>query len=198
MRGILPEYTKLIADQLGRTLSMVVAPKLRIHEYIKKSDIDINCYSNPEWVKRPSEFYWSETLFNKKEVIFGPKPMPKNLQGLEGKTLGTVLGYKYPKLDPYFDTKKILREDAPNEEANLKKLKSSYISYIVIDDYILNITLKAHPSLGANRDTLLVQEYPIQCLLNKNSGITLAQLNHAIEQIKASNKLQEIFDKYSK
>lgn len=194
--GIMPATLKVIAEHLGRKLSPVLAPKNRIDEYMKTRDIDLNCFTNPTWVPDPKDFYWSDPLFSKREVIFGAKPMPKTVQGLHGKTLGTVLGYKYPKLDSYFESKKIFREDASDEMANIIKINRKRISYIVVDEMVLKSEIRKHPRLELKRESLLNQEYPIHCALSKKSTIKLSQLNKVIEHLKSMNSFETIFKKY--
>jgi polar amino acid transport system substrate-binding protein len=195
-KGIVPDYLQLIAKELDRELSIVFLPKNRIDEYMSSSGYDINCYTNPTWVPHQEKFFWSIPLFSKKEVILGKKPMPKNLSGFEGKTIGTVLGYRYPKLDPYFENKKMIREDAPDEEANIKKFLKGRIGFLVMDEIYLNQAAKTHTGLLQNTEIFIEQEYPIQCSLNKKSSVSLQKLNKAIETIKSSGVLDNIFKKY--
>lgn len=196
LTGIVPEYTRAIVDALGRKGTLSLLPRNRLTMYMEKGSVDFLCYTSFDWADDKDSFLWADNLFYKKEVILGPAPMPKLLKDLKGKTLGTMLGYSYPKLNDYFKDKTIIREDGPTEEANLNKLRNDHIEYLIIDELFLDYYKKNNPDIDKGRERLVLQQYPVSCSLSKKGRVTVKELNKAIAKVKSSGKLREIFKKY--
>jgi len=196
LSGIVPEYTKALADFLDRQLTMSLLPRNRITMYLHKGAVDFLCYTNYEWADARDTYLWADALFYKREVILGRAPMPKQLKEFKGKILGTMLGYSYPKLDSAFADKTVHREDGPNEEANLNKFRNNHIQYLIIDEIFLDYYRKQNPDIDKGRERFLLQQYPVSCSVSKKGRVTVKQLNQAIAKLKSSGKLQEIFRKY--
>lgn len=194
--GVVPEYTQALLDLLGAKGTVSLLPHYRALNSLRSGRADFSCYSNRDWDDKPNELAWSEMLFYKREVILGPAPMPKHLKDLKGKTIGTMLGYKYPNLEPFFKSKALLREDAPNDVANFSKMQTKRIEYLVVDEVFLDYAKKDFPQLEHGRERLFVQQYPVNCSMSKKSSVSVAALNEAIGKLKSSGKLEAIFKKH--
>jgi len=196
LTGIVPEYTMALIEILGREGSMALLPRNRLTNYLTKGVVDFLCYTNKEWAGDASQFLWTDNLFEKREVILGPKDMPKKIKDFNGQVIGTMLGYAYPKLEPLFQENKILREDGPDEQANLNKLLNQHIYYVVTDEIFLDHYEKTHHNVELNRKRLFEQQYPITCSVSKNGTVSVKELNAAIVKLKSSKKLEGIFKKH--
>ena len=53
-------------------------------------------------------------------------------------SIGTVLGYSYPTLQPLFDASQLLRDDARNQEQVLEKLQAGRNRYAVSNQWTLD------------------------------------------------------------
>jgi polar amino acid transport system substrate-binding protein len=195
-KGIVADYTQALFKILGNKGTIAVMTRYRILEYVLEGKIDFICYTSRAWAEQREDFDWTKTLFMKREVILGPAPMPKKISDLEGKTLGTMLGYSYPNLEPYLKSKRLFREDVSSEEANLNKVKFDRVKYAVTDEIFLDYYKSRNPGIENGRERLFLQEYPIACSLSRKGQITVAQLNHAIDKLKSSGELKKIFAAY--
>lgn len=194
--GILPEYTEALAREMGRKVQISVLSHYRLHSHLVSGKVDVLCYASRAWAPPTNDYVWSKTLFNKREVILGPTPMPKHLTDLIGKKIGTILNYVYPRLDPFFKDKRIEREDGPSEEANLAKLEKGRLAYVVTDELFLDYFKTKNPSIEEGHERLLLQQYPISCNVSQKGTITVKEVNSAIDHLKSSGKLSTIFKKY--
>ncbi|WP_374075857.1 substrate-binding periplasmic protein [Bdellovibrio bacteriovorus] len=194
--GILPEYIAAIAEQLGKKHSVLPVARHRLPDYLERGKIDFLCYTNPSWSPISEKLDWSAPLFLKREVIVGPAPLPKKISDLKGKTLGTALTYVYPKLSPLFNDRTLLREDAPSDEANLRKLLTNRVAYVVVDEVLLDYFKIQHPEIEKNRERLFLEEHPISCSISRKGTISKKDFNNAIQKLKASKKLEALFKKY--
>jgi polar amino acid transport system substrate-binding protein len=196
LTGIVPEYSRALIDILGRQGTLSLVPRNRLVKYLHQGAIDFLCYTSYAWTNEKDTYNWSEALFVKRELILGPTPMPKEISGLKGKTIGTMLAYVYPKLDKMFKDGDLIREDGPTEEANLLKLREKHIEYLIVDEVFLNFYKKKNPDIEKGRDRLFLSEYSVSCSLSKKSRVTVKELNKAIAKLKSSGKLRDIFDKH--
>ncbi|MEK2647220.1 substrate-binding periplasmic protein [Bdellovibrio sp. BCCA] len=195
-KGLVADYTVALAEAMGRKAELSLITRYRLDGYLLKGQMDVLCYTSKAWASNQDALDFSKPLFTKREVILGPAPMPKKVSDLKGKTIGTILQYVYPKLDPLFESKQLKREDSPSEEANLKKLLHGRLSYVVTDELFIDYFKLENPKFEINRERLFMQEYPVVCSISRKGRVTEKELNAAIDKIKANGKLEAIFKKY--
>jgi len=195
-KGLVAEYSEALAQAMGRKSELSLVTRYRLDGYLLSGKMDALCYTSKAWASNQNKLDFSKPLFLKREVIIGPAPMPKTLKDLEGRTIGTMLQYVYPKLDPLFESKKLIREDSLSEEANLKKLLNGRIHYVVTDEIFIDYFGVENPRINRKRDRLFMQEYPIACSISRKGHITVKELNAAIDELHASGKLESMFKKY--
>ncbi|WP_413560781.1 substrate-binding periplasmic protein [Bdellovibrio sp. HCB209] len=194
--GLIVDYVTALAEAMGRTANFSVVTRYRLNSYMLKGQMDVLCYTSKIWDDGIKKLDFSKVLFNKREVIIGPSPMPKKVSDLKGETIGTMLQYVYPKLDPYFASGKILREDNLSEEGNLKKLLNGRIQYVVTDQIFFDYFRLENPGIAKNREGLYLTDYPIVCSISRKGRLTKPEIDKAIDDVKASGKLKALFKKY--
>lgn len=196
-QGITAEYLQALAKELNRDIEILVLPKFRIKEYYQKNRIDLNCYTSRAWAHvSDEEVYWSEPLFTSTNLIVSNTAPPKSLEQLLGQRIGTVLKYNYPALQERFASGKLIRDDSPNEEANLQKLESARFNYALAETVHLAYYLKHHKNSKIQSQGLVVEEVPVHCWLRRDSPLKIVDLNRAIAAIKSNGTLEKIFKKY--
>lgn len=151
--------------------------------------------SDPRPSERLGRGPWSQPVYTATNVLIhlDKKPLTK-VQDLYGQKVGTILSFIYPDLDKDFQDKKIIREDGPNIESNIKKLLHGRINYIVTTHFEYNYHEKIHPELQLA--DLKMTSFKIRCALSKKSKITLTELNKAIDTIKNNGTLEKILRPY--
>ncbi|WP_413577838.1 substrate-binding periplasmic protein [Bdellovibrio sp. HCB290] len=196
MEGLVVDYVNALAEAMGRKASYSIVTRYRLVGYMLKGQVDVLCYTSPKWDHNTDTMDYSKTIFTKREILVGPAPLPKKISGLQGKTIGAMLQYVYPTLDPYFQSGKLKREDSFSEHANLKKLLNGRIQYIVTDQIFLDYFRLENPTIMKNRETLFLEEYPIFCSISRQGRVKKKDLDRAIDEIKSSGKLEALFKKY--
>lgn len=194
--GLVSDYLYALAEEMDIKLKIELLPRKRIDK--SSEPYDLNCYTSLAWNDHPEKFHWSQPLFLKKEIIAGSQSVPKTLEGFNGEAIGTMRGYRYPTLEPFFQTKKLIRNDAENETVNFQKLVKNRISYIVTDEMLMSYYLKTHPEhLKKIHPKFLVEStFPIECAISKKSKLSPKAVDKAIQKLKQSGKLEAIFNKY--
>ena len=197
--GILYDLARALEKPLNLPVSIVVLPRKRIDGAVLAGDVDLRCYSNPQWTAVPGEHVWSKTIFELSDVIFGNASVadPKNLQGLmQGVGVSTVLGYDYQSLNPLFTSGALKRDDAVDQEKVLLKLSMGRTPYGVSDGLALQWYIKNTPkhSLAAWRVTLSRNDF--QCGVPKKGRIPAARILAALDELKKSGKIDEILRNY--
>lgn len=195
-KGLVAEYSEALAQAMGRKSQLSLVTRYRLDGYLLTGKMDALCYTSKAWASNQDKLDFSKPLFLKREVIIGPAPMPKNLKDIEGRTVGTMLQYVYPKLDPLFESKKLIREDSLSEEANLKKLLNGRIHYVVTDEIFIDYFSMENPRINRKRDRLFMQEYPIVCSVSRKGNVSVKELNLAIDKLHESGQLENMFKKY--
>ncbi|QLG88591.1 transporter substrate-binding domain-containing protein [Chitinibacter bivalviorum] len=92
-------------------------------------------WANPSWFgdEQQSRFIWSSTLFMDADLVVSNQPI--NFAGPEslyGKRLGGILGHRYIELEQDIAAGKIIRDDAPSQSNNLKKLMTQRVDVVFI------------------------------------------------------------------
>ncbi len=192
--GILKELSEAFSKQLMRRPILVLIPKQRVASAVLAGKIDILCYSHESWEPDlKDQVFWTAPIF--KNINFVVTINQKNdfnkLEGLFGKKVGTTVNFYYPTLEPYFNSKKILRENAPNILSNIEKLIRNRIDYLVISSLEYQYYKKIHPKIIATK--LELDPVDVKCAVSKKSNITLVQINSALTKLKQSGALMRLF-----
>lgn len=104
--GILFDVMQSLARQIGYPAHFQVLARARVQSAMDHGEMDVRCFVTPAWVgPNADQYLWSEPLLAQRDVLVGTRqrPAPVNLQTLERQSVGTVLSYTYPSLQPLFD-----------------------------------------------------------------------------------------------
>jgi polar amino acid transport system substrate-binding protein len=89
----------------------------------------------PIWFRdeQQTRFGWSGTLLHDADLIIGHQALQFNgPASLSGKRLGGILGHRYAEFEALIQAGQIIRDDAPSQELNLKKLRAQRIDFMFI------------------------------------------------------------------
>ena len=198
-RGIVSDLAQAIAGGVKHPASLITLPRGRIDEAVQQGNIDVRCYSSPVWARDPDNYVWSSALFELQDVLFGHAEVsaPKSLADLpDGTTIGTVLNYRYSGLDDAFDSKRLIRENANDQEKVIKKVAANRNQYGLSNSITLAWTLRTVPDDGIAPWRIPVGSAEFRCGVVKTSHVPPEQILSAIESLKRSGKLQQILDAY--
>ena len=197
--GIVLDLVEAIGQVTQRQIVPLVLPRKRIDGAVKSGQVDLRCYTHPGWVNDPDAYYWSSGLFEIPDVIFAQRDIaqPKSLQQIpHGSVIGTVLGYKYEKLETSFVTRSLKREDASDQEKVMAKVAAGRHSYGISSLHALEWALRNSPSLPIAPWRLKVSDTKFQCGVPINARIPAPELLDAIERLKQDGTISRILSRY--
>lgn len=198
--GIIKDIATEISGELDINISFVKTPRKRLERYLENNTIHLVLMTNPAWLSNNEKLQWSEPLFISKDILVVKANNPNTyneLIDLKGMVIGTIRGYKYPSLQPYFDNKDFLRYDVSNLTVNFVRLELGRIDALVNDDLLINYHLKISKDAHAFKVLpLIVSQHNIQAALSPNAPITLTQFNRALKKLKDQGVIAAIIKKY--
>ncbi|WP_413290648.1 substrate-binding periplasmic protein [Bdellovibrio sp. HCB337] len=192
-KGILKDLAEALSKELKVKPVLVLLPQQRVAQDLVAGDLSLVCYLHESWLPNSSKIIeWSEPIATNTNLIVNlGKTRPKKVADLYGKQIGAIVNYSYKELDPYFEKNLIRRENAPNNESNIKKLLHGRIDYMILSNLEFEFHKKAHPKIVAY--DLHLDSVQVKCALSQKSGIALRDLNKAIEILRSNGTLDKIF-----
>ena len=198
--GIIKDIVTEIADELDFSVTYMKTPRKRIERYLENNTVHIVLITNPAWLANSDKLQWSETLFIERNQMVVRADQPAKLETLadfRGMIIGTIRGYKYSTLQPYFDKEYFVRYDVSNLQVNFIRLELNRVDAFVDADILINY----HLQLSKNKQVykvlpLIVSQHSIQAALSPEAPITLQQFNQALNKLKQQGVIAAILEKY--
>ena len=187
-----------VGKKLKRPIRFMLSPRKRLDSGLASGEIELVCYNTEAWAGSFAKDYnWSIPIFKQFNLIVGLKKNKKtaqlkSLKDLSGKTIGTALGFIYPSLIPYFENGSIKREDALSGLANITKLNSERVQYIVLNNLEYKYYKKQYTNL--QEAPFEVDPINVKCASSKNSDLKISDINNAILESKKDGRLQKVFN----
>lgn len=197
VEGILVDLQQRMAAKVGRKAELLVMPRLRVQNALDTGEIDVRCYVSPNWVNSGHYRYiWSLPFMTQRDVLVGRTPGPMQPEDIEKKRLGTVLGFTYPRLQPLFDSRQLLREDARTQHQVLLKLEAARYSYAISNElslYWFNRQRPAHQRLHTLSE---IASDPIACIVRDAPDVPTMALLRAMVQMKQDGEFDALLARY--
>lgn len=197
--GIMRDFYQELGRTLGRPVVYVVLPRKRLDAAVLAGDVDLRCYLNPKWTDIPDQVVWSKPLFEIANVVVGRSdvPRPATVVALpEGARVSTVLGYRYPVLDPAFAVGRLQRDESTDEERVLLKLSAGRTHYGVALDLVVDWYRRTARNHQLADWRLEIERIPIHCAVPRQPGGRHEVLLKAIHQMVGSGKVEEMLRRY--
>jgi len=198
--GIIKDIITEISDELDISVTYINTPRKRIERYLENNTIHLVLFTNPAWLNNSDKLQWSNTIFIERNVMVMKAENSNKYQELldfKGMIIGTIRGYKYPELQPFFDKEYFVRYDVSNLHVNFIRLMLGRIDVLVDADVLINYQLKQNE----NADNLkvlpfTVSQHNIRAALSPDAPVTLGQFNKALKKLKDQGVIAAIFKKY--
>jgi len=199
--GIIKDLMDALAEQLGTQAEYLLLPRKRIPQYLLQGKADIKVIANPAWEPQPDKFLWSVPLFTETQILVLPNnpalSKEVRLDSLPGDRIGTILGYSYPILGPYFQEGSLQRIDSRELELSFKMLMAGRLDALVSSEILVRHYLKTQGSSLNYRLVMgLLPSYEIQLMISQNTRFSLEEINRAVQHLKNSGKIRETLNKY--
>lgn len=198
--GILFELTQQIAANAGTSASYRVLPARRVDEALAAGLVDLHCLLSPSWVEsRPAPERWSVPVLQLDDVLLAPASHAGgrvDLAAAKALSIGAVMSYQYPTLEPLFSGGQLRRDDAPSQERVLEKLQRGRTQFAVANSLMAdwyNKRLAPGEQLKALQTVDSVMTY---CLLAPKTGLAPQRIQAAVRRLVDSGQLRAILRRY--
>jgi len=198
--GIMVDLTEHLASHLGRSAEYDVLPPMRVQGALQRGDIDVRCYVSPDWTPEIlGDYTWSVPLMTQRDIMVGGPGNPTQVQPeqLQNESIGTVLGYIYPTLQPLFDSHQLLRDDARSQDQVLKKLAASRYKYAITNQISLDWFNRDLPPALQLPVVSVIQEQPISCIVRNDPNLPVQAILRTLLRMKMSGEIEQIIQHYS-
>ncbi|MHC8321401.1 substrate-binding periplasmic protein [Pseudomonas sp. GB2N2] len=198
-QGILHDVMVSLATQVGVPAEFHVLPRARVQNAMEHGEVDVRCYAAQSWLPNQSgDYIWSIPLWTQPDVLISrQKALPEAIPAkLTRQAIGTVLGYSYPTLQPLFDSGRLLREDARNQEQVLEKLQAGRYHYAVSNQWTLDwFNQRLLPDRQLQRVAVL-EEQSVGCYVRNDPGVPVQRILRTLLRMKMSGEIDDIIRLY--
>ncbi|BAN47683.1 ABC transporter substrate-binding protein [Metapseudomonas resinovorans] len=196
--GILHDLILRLAEHLDMPAQIQVLPRNRVELALIQGEIDVRCYISPKWVANSNEYLWSLPFIYQRDLIVarqGSQPLASP-DVLAGESIGTVLGYTYPRLQRLFDRGALQRDEARTQELVLQKLLAGRYRYALSNELALGWFNRDLPDADHLVDVGTLEEEPIGCLVRNDPAVPAQRILRTLVQMKESGEIEEILARY--
>lgn len=199
-QGILYDMMLSLATQVGVPAQFHVLPRARVQNAMEHGEVDVRCYAAQSWLPNLSgDYIWSIPLFFQRDLLISRQGLPAQSDpaDLPRQSIGTVLGYSYPTLQPLFDADRLRREDARNQEQVLDKLLAGRYRYAVSNQWTLdwfNQRLLPGQQLQA---VAVLQEQQVGCYVRNDPKVPVQRILRTLLRMKMSGEIDDIIRLYT-
>ncbi|NUU34759.1 ABC transporter substrate-binding protein [Pseudomonas sp. C2B4] len=198
-QGILYDVMLSLATQVGVPAEFHVLPRGRVQSAMEQGEVDVRCYAAQSWLPNQSgDYLWSIPLFTQPDLLISrPDPhtsvIPANLSR---QSIGTVLGYSYPTLQPLFDANQLHRDDARNQEQVLEKLQAGRNRYAVSNQWTLDWFNQRLLPGRQLQGLAVLQEQSVGCYVRNDPDVPVQRILRTLLRMKMSGEIDEIIRLY--
>ncbi|WP_166366680.1 substrate-binding periplasmic protein [Pseudomonas akapageensis] len=199
VEGIVFDITQSLARQIGYPAEYHVMARLRLQKAMEKGDVDVRCYATRSWLPETSARYvLSLPLIYQRDVLIGSRrtATPIAPEQLPRQSIGTVLGYSYPTLQPLFDSNRLHREDARSQQQVLQKLQAGRFDYAVSNQLSLDWFNRRLPPEQQLHSLAVLEEQELGCYVRDDPSIPVERILQTLQNMKMSGEIDRIIERY--
>lgn len=201
--GIMPDIFMEATRSLGREATTLPLPEKRLMLHLAQGTVDVYTKAM-EWVADPSLFLWSAPVVASSDVLLFRAGEAFDYPGtdrLEGRSLVTVLGFRYPTLEPLFASGKVKRVDAVDARCQLRMLKCRRGDAAVVNRHVALWLMREDPQLDPEEfrfaeRPLATAESRFVFSRRREWGAFIRDLDREIERMRADGRMQAILARY--
>lgn len=195
--GILFELFSETARQVHRAPAFHLLPRARVEQALLGHVVDVRCYVAPSWTEHEFRDYrWSVPLMVQRDLLVSRAGLKGELQSLTGESIGTVLGYHYPRLQPLLDNGRLTRDEARNQELVLKKLQIGRYRYAISSEIALNWFNRSLSQSERLTPASIIEETPLACMVLDSPEVPADEILKALATLKADGTIERILSHY--
>jgi polar amino acid transport system substrate-binding protein len=192
--GILKDLGEAIARRMGRSPAFISVAGDQVSTTLAQGKADAICYVRPFWID--GDYNWSRPLIPDAELVASlpDAPVVRSLMDLRDRPVGTVGGYRYPRVEQVLGLR-FLRQDSTTMEENLRKMMQGTFSHTVVGQATLAYQLKVNKGLKLRSD-LVFASFTAQCAFSKRSNAVFGEADKAINSLIDDGSVDAILARY--
>ena len=192
--GILKDLGDAMARRLGRRAVYLSVDVPGVKHVLTSGRADGMCYVMPFWID--GDYNWSTPLLPDTEMVVarGDALHIGSLRALRNKPVGTVEGYRYPRIEQVLG-KGFKRVDALTIEQNIQQILAGKTQYAVIGETTMSYLQRQYPALHL-RPELVFINFKAQCAFSRKSQVPFEQVNSVIETMLKDGSVEQILARY--
>jgi ABC-type amino acid transport substrate-binding protein len=192
--GILKDLGDALAQRLGRRAVYISVDVPSVTPALAGGRADAMCYVLPFWID--GDYDWSTPLLPDNEMVVGLVDAPplRSLKDLKDKPIGTVAGYRYPRVERVLG-KRFARTDSASMELNVQRMVEGKAQYTMVGETTLLYQQRIHPGLKV-RPELVFSSFKAQCAFSRKSQVPFAEANRVIDAMLKDGSIDQILARY--
>jgi ABC-type amino acid transport substrate-binding protein len=192
--GIVKDVGDALAQRLGRRPVYLNADSPDVTPALSSGRADGMCYLLPFWVD--GDYNWTPPMLPDAEMIAARSDTPhlRSLKDLKDKPVGTVVGYRYPRVELVLGHR-FKRVDAANMNQNIQQMVAGKVPYTMISEATLNYLHRVQPGLKV-RSELVFSSYKAQCAFSLKSSIPFDEVSKAVDALIKDGSIDQIMARY--
>jgi polar amino acid transport system substrate-binding protein len=192
--GILKDVGDALAQRLGRRASYVSVDVQGVAPALTSGRADAMCYVMPFWID--GDYDWSTPLLPDTEMVVAQAAAPhlRSLKDLKDKPVGTVAGYRYPRVEKVLRGR-FARVDSASMGLNVQQMIVGKAPYTMVGENTLLYVQRVHPELKL-RPELVFSSFKAQCAFSHKSTVPFADANRVIDGLLKDGSISQILARY--
>lgn len=193
--GVIYKLGQAASQKLGLKAAFIETPNKRIDEFMQRGRIHVICNSNPQWVDKPERYHWSAPLYSEEDVLLlhSQHAPITNYNQLNGKTLGTQLGYVYSdRLMEAFAKQQIIRHDLRDLSAGFNLLHKKRLDAIIDMRRPLQFQLAKHAAMPLQINPWVIERYAMHCTYSPQLPVSAELLDKTLEQLRDQGLIEQM------
>jgi ABC-type amino acid transport substrate-binding protein len=192
--GMLKDVGDALAQRMGRHATYAVALNKDVKPMLTAGRADLMCHVMPLWID--GDYQWSAPLFPDAEIVAGQRDSAPlaSLKDLRDKRVGTVAGYRYPRISQVLG-QQFVRVDAPTMEQNLQAMVKGSVPYTILSEATLAYMKRNNTALNV-QTRLVFAAFKTQCAVSRKSRVPFLEINNVLDEMVRDGTIDQIVARY--
>ncbi len=192
--GMLKEVGEAIANRVGRRARFLQVGVDQVSATLTQGKADGLCYVLPIWID--GDFDWSQPFLPDAELLAARADAPPihSLADLRGKPVGTIIRYRYPRIEHVLG-EQFVRVDSLTMERNLSNIANGTVQYAVVGQSVLAYQMRINKQLKLRPDLVFIS-FKAQCAFSRLAKVPFKELDEAINALVGDGTFEHILQRY--
>ncbi|MCF2948613.1 transporter substrate-binding domain-containing protein [Paraglaciecola aquimarina] len=196
--GIFPSLAQALSRELGLELKYVPTGRKGLEKVLLDDEADMTWLS-PKWVSKDTKLQFSAPLIVHREFLYSFSPFNetdnenKILFWLKNKSVCIRQYYKYPNLDPYFQTNIAQAVEVSNQTPLIKLFRKGRCDLLYLDEYRAAwMTNRFNIKRKVWRSSSAIESSDLSFVFGLKWKDRISKINQVVAKIKDSGELDSI------